>query len=335
MNDGNKSSYQRAKEKFDGLREDASIYFENNKDLIAASEFEAAMAMGCFDREFMYFATAFKDQNGIAYRISAKELRLQQFVERAAVEGFYPTPVKRTIRRRPCPSGHEAAIRQAVKVEAAKSLRAVYNSAYFEALGQLSVIQPNDEAYALLKAWQDELEGVYDREQLALYQSLLLTALESKVLTIRHYLEIDTWLQAVYKELEDDIIAKGLYKKTLSGFAYRQAEQDWQYFYDAKLEVTYEKQALLRQQGYQTSPIFKREKWLKDMSEFRQMREQFIADYKWYCDQGYLARLEKIKKLPGVISRQTFDEQLAVVKKECSQEAAEVFASYSSVWNVK
>lgn len=162
-----------------------------------------------------------------------------------------------------------------------------------------------------------------------------MTALESKVLTIRHYLEIDTWLQAVYKELEDDIIAKGLYKKTLSGFAYRQAEQDWQYFYDAKLEVTYEKQALLRQQGYQTSPIFKREKWLKDMSEFRQMREQFIADYKWYCDQGYLARLEKIKKLPGVISRQTFDEQLAVVKKECSQEAAEVFASYSSVWNVK
>ena len=46
MNDGNKSSYQRAKEKFDGLREDASIYFENNKDLIAASEFEAAMALG-------------------------------------------------------------------------------------------------------------------------------------------------------------------------------------------------------------------------------------------------------------------------------------------------
>ena len=335
MTEANKSSYQRAKEKFDGLREDASIYFENNKDLIAASEFEAAMKLGCFDQEFMVFATAYQDQNGVAYRVSAKALHLQQFVERAAVEGLYPTPVKRIIRRRPCPSGQQTAISQAVKIEAAKLVRAIYNPAYFEALGALSRTAPNDTAYALLKTWQSELEGVYNSEQLALYQGLLLTALESKVLSSKHYGEIAAWLRGVFQEMEDDIIAKGLYKKVLSGFAYQKAGQQWQFFYDAKLEVTYERRALLKQQGYLTAPVFVRERWLRDMSEFRPMREQFLADYQRYCAQGYLERLLAIKELPSVIDSQEFAKQLSFVQAHCAQEAVEVFTSFGQMWNVR
>ena len=326
--------YRRAKAKYDNLQEDASLYFENNKDLVAASEFESAMALGCFDQEFMYFATAYQDEQGVAYRISAKEIRLHQFVEQAATLGLYPTPVKRYIKRTPCPSGYESKIRQSVKIQAAQALRDIYNAAYFQALRSLSTTEPNNSAYPLLAQWQEELDGVYDHEQLALYQGLLLTALESKVLTVKSYLTLDGWLQGVYKELEDDIIAKGLYKKVLSGFAYALPAGDWHYFYDAKIEVTYNEKAAKEQQGYQTTPIFVRERWLKDMSQFRQMRQQFAGDYQAYCTQGYLARLQAIKNLPSPISPPDFHRQLALVQTNCSPEAAQVFASYRYKWNV-
>ncbi len=331
----NSSAYRRAKEKYDGICENASLYFENNKDLVAASEFESAMALGCFDKEFMYFVTAYQDEHGIAYRVSARELTLQRFVEHSAALGLYPTPVKRFIRRTPCPCGAENQIRQSIKRQAAQALRQVYSAAYFEALAGLAAIAPNNTAYSYLKAWQEELDGVYDQELLALYQGLLLTALEGRVLSLAGYLEITAWLEDIYRQLEDDIIPKGLYKKVLSGFAYTQQAKPWQYFYDAKPEVTYQEKALKERQGYLTTPIFSREKWLTDMAQFRQMRQDFLTDYRACCTHGYLERFQTLKNLPGPISRQAFDEQLALVRESCSPEAAEVFATYRSKWNIQ
>lgn len=329
------TAYQRTKEKFDALREDASMYFENNKDLVAASEFEAAMALGCFDKEFMYFATAYQENNITAYRVSSKEINLQKFVEQAVTESLYPTPVKRFIKRTPCPSGQESAIRRQIKIESAKTLSKIYPAAYFEALAKLSGIEASNSAYSLLSDWRDELDGVYDIERLALFQSLLLNALESKVLTVKSYLTFATWLKEIYKQLEDDIIAKGLYKKILSGFAYTQDKITWQYFYDAKLEVTYNEKASKEQQGYWVTPIFTREKWLRDMSEFRAMRENFITDFRQYCTNGYLKRFLAIKDLPGVINRETFETQLSAVAAQCPPEAVVTFTSYYQKWNVR
>lgn len=327
--------YRRAQEKYDGLRTDTSLYFENNKDLVAASEFESAMALGCFDREFMYFAIAYQDGHSVAYRISAREMNLHRFVEMAAAQGLYPTPVRRFIRRLPCPSGHELRLGRQVKVEAAKALRTTYNAAYFQALDALAATAPNDSAYPLLKGWQEELEGVYDCDRLMLYRGLVQTALNSKVLTLQSYLSLEKWLGDMAKQLEDDIVAKGLYKKVLSVFAYRQDGQGWQLFNDAKTEVAYEKKAIKECQGYQTTPIFMREGWLTDMSRFRQMRQQFLADYQHYCDEGYLDRLVAVKSLPGVIRTSAFDKQLAKVRQHCSEEAVRVFSSYRYRWNVQ
>lgn len=329
------SAYARTKAKFDALREDASLYFENNKDLVAASEFEAAMALGCFDKEFMYFATAYQDEKGIAYRVSAKEMALQQFVTQAAAENLYPTPVKCFIKRQPCPSGQESAIRRQVKIQAAKALRETYPAAYFEALSALSMVEAANSAYPLLQSYQAELEGVYDVGQLDLFCGLLLTALESKVLSAQSYGAFAAWLEEVYKQLADDIVAKGLYKKVLSAFAYTPDKKTWQYFYDAKPEVVYREKAVKESQGYWVTPIFSRQIWLRDMSQFRQVREQFRTDFCHLCADGYLAHFLAIKNLPGVIASADFEWQAAQVRAQCPPEAAMTFAAYRKRWNVK
>mgnify|MGYP005605767025 CR=1 FL=1 len=102
--------------KSDSIMDMGSMYFENNKDLIAAGDFESAMKLGCFDKEFTYYGVAYLDANGkVCYRISAQSGRLYRFIENSASEGFYPTPIVRNMVRRPAPSGHEEKIKLEVK----------------------------------------------------------------------------------------------------------------------------------------------------------------------------------------------------------------------------
>ncbi len=316
------------------MRENEKKHF-HNEDLQAGLDFETALKLGCFDKEFMYFATAYMTDKGIACRVSAKERRMQHYVHDSVEQGIYPTPIKQYIRRLPAPSGHETKIREQVKKEAAEKVFELYNDTYFTCLSKLANVEANDNAYELLLEWQDQIEGLYDRELLDLYQSLVHEALESKVLHIRSYLELKKWINNVYKELESDIIPKGQYKKTMVAFAYTMDGNEWKYFFDAWEDVAFKKKVSLEQQGYLVTPMFIRTKWLGDMNEFRAMRENFMADYKAYCGQWYLKRFMMIKNIPGVISAEEYETQKQIVAEQCSKEAQDAFMMYKHRWNIR
>lgn len=307
----------------------------HNEDLQAGVDFETALKLGCFDKEFMYYAVAYNTANGIVCRVSAKERQMQHFVYDAVEEGIYPTSIKRHIRRLPAPSGHENKIKIMVKKEAARKVLDVYNDTYFQCLTQLSSIEPNDAAYTLLATLQDKLEGLYDKDLLDLYQGLVHTALESKVLTMKRYLELKKWIKNVYKQLENDIIPKGQYKKTMTAFAYKKEGQEWKYFFDAWEEVSVNKKSDYEKQGYLTTPVFIRTRWLTDMNEFRAMQESFKQDYLAYCAQWYLDVFMQIKNISGVISTEQFEAQCEIVKEHCSKEAYETFCKYKNLWNIR
>ncbi|MDR1604889.1 MAG: hypothetical protein LBS10_08925 [Gracilibacteraceae bacterium] len=169
------------------IRKSASMYFENNKDLVAANDFTLALKLGCFDREITYYGTAYLADGAVNYRISAKELELRQFVEKGAVHGLVPTPVLRLIRRYPVPSGQEDDVKAKVIKETGRAVRALYNQIFFHALGQLQGLPATNAAYAGLTAIRDDLIGCYDERELQLFAGLLLTALDSRVLSLQGY----------------------------------------------------------------------------------------------------------------------------------------------------
>lgn len=315
------------------MRDNEKKHF-HNEDLQAGLDFETALKLGCFDKEFMYFAVAYETEKGLACRVSAKERRMQHFMYDAVEHGIYPTPIKQYIRRLPSPSGHETKIREQVKKEAAEKVFELYNDTYFACLSKLANIEANDGAYELLLDWQDQLEGLYDRELLDLYQNLVHEALESKVLTMRSYLALKKWMNNVYKELENDIVPKGQYKKTMTAVAYTKDGVEWKYFFDAWEEVAYNKKVSLEKQGYLVTPVFIRTKWLGDMNEFRMMRETFMSDYKAYCESWYLKRFMQIKQIPGVIAAEAYEAQKQIVEEHCSKEAQEAFLMYKHRWNI-
>ncbi len=306
----------------------------HNEDLQAGVDFEKAWKLGCFDKEFMYYVVAYETEKGITCRVSAKEHRMQDFVYTAVEQDLYPTPIKQYIRRLPAPSGHETKIKELVKKEAARKILEQYNDIYFSCLSKLTSIEPCNTAYELLLQWQEQLEGLYDRELLNLFQGLVYEGLKSKVLHIRSYLELKKWIDNVYKQLESDIIPKGQYKKTMTAFAYTKDGMTWKYFFDAWEEVSFNKKVELEKQGYLTTPIFARTKWLKDMNEFRNMREMFMSDYKAYCEQWYLSHFLLIKQIIGVISQDIYEEQRRIVEENCSKEALEAFVMYKNRWNI-
>lgn len=322
--------------KSDSMMDMGSMYFENNKDMIAAGDFESAMRLGCFDKEFTYYGVAYLDEeNRVCYRISAQSGRLYQFIENSASEGLYPTPVIRNMNRRPAPSGHEEKIKLEVKKETGRKIREKYNETYFHLLKNLSDIAPSNAAYMMLKEKQEELEGLYDVTQLQLFGGLVRTAVDSKVLNRKSEQELTDWLHDVQKQMEDDIVAKGQYKKVMTGFAYKNARGTLQYFYDAKPEVTYEEKAKYDCKGVFATPVFRKEYHMREMGEFPQVRKSFIEEMKQVMSDGYIDLLLQIKNLPSVISTEKFEEYRNAVKENCTNEAYETFCGYAYRWNVK
>ena len=321
--------------KSDSIMDMGSMYFENNKDLIAAGDFESAMKLGCFDKEFTYYGVAYLDAEGtVCYRISAQSGRLYRFIEQSASQGFYPTPIVRNMNRRPAPSGHEEKIKLEVKRETGRKIREKYNQTYFSALKVLSDIAPSNAAYEMLKEQMHELDGLYDAEQLKLFGGLVRTAVDSKVLTLQAEREFTDWISDVERQMEDDIVAKGQYKKVMSGFAYINERGSLQYFYDAKPEVTYEEKAKYDRKGLFATPIYQKEYNMREMGEFPRVRKSFIEEMKQVFSDGYLDMLQEIKCMPSVIPKDLFAKQCEIVKANCSEEAYTTFLSYGYRWNV-
>lgn len=315
--------------------QNASMYFENNKDLMAANDFEAAMKLGCFDKEFTYYGIAYLEESGrVAYRISSQRARLYRFIYEATTYNIFPTPIVRFMERCPAPSGHEDQIKVAVKKETAKKIRDKYNQKFFHALKLLSDVSPSNRAYDLLKDQQDSLEGEYDESKLRLFESLMHVAVESKQLLITAELEFEKWLKDMRKQMEDDIIEKGPYKKVLSGFAYQEENGNMKYYYDAKPEVTYEAEAEYQKKGIFHTPVFQKEYWLKDTGAFFETKNEFTQEMKGLFSSEYLMMLKEIKLMPSVIAPSMFEQQLDYVKNNCSQEAYDTFVSYGYKWNV-
>lgn len=331
-----RQSYEDMQGKNQAIQASASMYFENNKDLMAAADFESAMKLGCFDKEFTYYGTAYIDDTGeVCYRISAQQKRLQEFVRTSVWQGYYPTPIMRYLSRRPAPSGHDENIKRIVKKETAQKIQKQYSATYFQALKQLSDVSPSNLAYPLLETERARLEGLYDAEQLQLFGGLIQLAADSKVLTLAAAMTLQQWLLDVEKQMEVDIIAKGQYKKVLSGFAYEDERGNLQYFYDAKSEVTNEEKAKQDRRGVFCTPVFVQEYWLRDMSLFPDVRRQFVAHLKELFAGGYLELYRAVKALPSVISWEQFAEQCKLVRENCSEEAYQTFLSYQYRWNIR
>lgn len=303
------------------------------RDAQCAEDVGKMAGLGYFEEEFVFFGCAYWENGHIKYRISGKDTAIYDFVEKAVLEGVYPTPVNNVLQRQLVPSGELEATKQKYKILLAKNMRTAYPRLFFETLQHFVEIPSNDSAYALLEEMRDSLEGRFNEEQLHLFEGLVHTAFEAKVLTEHSHHYFKQWLVKVRTQMEDDVIVKENFSRTFFGFAYEKDGQ-LEYFYNAQKAASAERKAQLERQGFLVTPLFVKTYWMDALAKLSDTKEAYIECLERVFDKDYFETLKTIKSLPSVIEQDAFNEALGVITKQCGNIAAEAFRGYGYRWNV-
>lgn len=309
-------------------------YFDTKRDEDGMMNFVKLMNLGCFGKEFHAYGIAYEDEYGPAYRVSGNVSNLYEFIKYSGVDGYYPTSVLCNVQRKTAPGGYEKEIQKIMKKETALRLRETYNTQYFQAIRSLGMAPANNEAVQLLNDMQEYLDGRYVESELDLFEGLLLTAVNRKVLSAMQYRVFDTWLKDVRKQMQNDVIEKGSYEKTLSAFSYCDANGTVKYFTDAYLPATYEAQEKYEMDGYIVTPIYVKKYLMRSTSDYLSVKKGFEQHIRACFDAAYWELYHKILQLETAVSKEVFQEQKKIVETNCSDLAQRNFLRYARRWGV-
>ena len=194
-------------------------------DAIAAAQSKELLRAGFMEEEFACYGTAFVENGEIKYYISSTERSMNRFVARCIMRNIYPTPPKYYVMRCNVSAGLRDDIRQQFKLDTAYALKRDYTLLYFQAMEELSSYPVDNEAMPILQEIKDEIENTFDKIALEIFRGVVLEALTMKHLTQEGYSYWQTWIDDEYRKMEEDILEYNYYKRTYSGFAYKQNDR--------------------------------------------------------------------------------------------------------------
>ena len=302
--------------------------------MIILGKFVKLMNLGCFGKEFHAYGVAYEDACGAAYRVTGNVSNLYEFIKYSGVDHCYPSPVLCNIQRKTSPSGYEKEIQKMMKKETALRLRETYNPQYFQAMRSLGTIPANNEAMVLLSNMQSYLDGRYIESELELFEGMLLTAVNRKVLTAMQYQIFANWLKDIRKQMQNDVVQKGSYEKTLSAFSYRSTDGKIGYFTDAYLPATYEAQERYELQGYVVTQVYIKKYWMNSTSDFLKVKKEFEKHIRECFDEDYWKLYSLLLQIPAPVPQSIFSEQKKIVENHCSDLAYQNLLRYGRRWGL-
>ena len=175
------------------------------------------------------------------------------------------------------------------------------------------------------------MEGRFQRDRLALFESLVEECRAAKLLTETAYQQLKQWLTLNWRQMEDDILLKDINERTLHGIAYRQCGQIC-YQYDAQYALIYQRRQQLSAQGILTTPIYSQTYWFPTFSHFADIKKQFAAQLTQLLPPC-LTLLEAIRQLPSAIPFDYFSQIYQTVQKNYGPHATADFKRHAQRWN--
>lgn len=285
-----------------------------------------------FDGEHILYGCAYLEEGKVKYRVSSRDKEIYEYVEKSAANGIYPTPVMSLLQRCPTPSGREEDIKQKVKLQLAKDMKKRYDKSFFLALEPFTKVSASNDAFDLLLEIRDQLEGLFDEGKLQIFEGLVQMAFEAKVLSENSYEQMRAWLKKIRVQMEDDVVIKNAFERTLYGIGYEK-NGELAYSFDAQKTTISAQKATLEQNKVLCSPIFAKTYWFAGFDEFKELKAHYLTELKEIMDPAYFELLKTIKAFPSVIDQKAFEEKLEEVKASCQPEAVVAFATYGYRWN--
>lgn len=300
------------------------------RDIQCSQDVGRMAALGKFDREFTVHGCAYRQNGETFYRIYEQADALYHYCETSDLRGLCTTLPQSHTLRTGVPSGTEDTLWQEIKWQLARALMADYPDDYLDLLNKLSALPAVNTALPLLQQWQEQLEGRFERPWLQLFDSLVDYCCAAKLLTAKSYHTLKQWLALNWRQMEDDVLLKDIYERTLHGIAYL-CDGALQYKIDAQYANLYRKRQQLLAQGLLVTPIYSQTYWFQAFSELADVKKQFLLLLQQLLPPC-LTFLERLKQQPSFIAPEKFFSVYQTACRQYGPAALETLQAYGRQW---
>lgn len=301
------------------------------RDVRCSDDVGQMAELGKFDKEFTVYGYACRVDGTTYYRISQHENVVSKLCDKRRIQGYFPTLITSHTQRTGVPSGMEADIWQEEQWNLGFQLETQYRDEFLEQLNQLGNHPAKNGAYDMLIQWKNSLEGRFQREQQIIFDMMTDTAFLSKQLTPSAYDELMQWSAYNWKQMEDDIIIKDIYERTLHGILYETPEgiKD---VYDAQYEVIYRKRQQLMLEGVLVSPVYSKTCWFRSFGDFSGIKKQY-EETLYTLMMPAINFMREIKKMESFLPEEEFLSVYKAIQANDTKQELETLTFYGHLWS--
>ncbi|MBQ3205436.1 MAG: hypothetical protein IJB37_02680 [Peptococcaceae bacterium] len=264
-----------------------------DRDIQCGNNFAKLYELGCFDEEFIVYGCGYFQNGEIMYLVSDDGDKVYRFRNESLRKHIYTTPVIMKLKSCQVSSGERDNIRQNIKFELAKEIKAQYSEAYYRMIAQMDAVESNQQAERFLQEEQRNMEGYFDRSGVEQFEGLCNLAYEQKKISDIAYQQFCTWIKYAKRQMENDIVIKDDMRRIFYGLGYELNGQ-MGYFADAQAMNVYKKRENLLLQGAIVTPIISKEYWFKSINQLANIRKMFLSELQIYVDASYMKKTKKI-----------------------------------------
>ena len=304
------------------------------RDVDSARMVSAMAAMGCYEYEYTAYGCSYLQEGEMMYHIGSDWSSIYGFIQDSAAKGRYPTPISEAIFRQATLSGTEEETKLHLKLAVGRRLQQQYNKAFFQGLQHLSHCAPHDQAGAMIDAYQEAIDGLFDPDRLQLLAGLVQYGFEAKVLTEDHYRQIQQWIHHVSQQMEENPVLKQANERCFYGFG-QESANGLRLSLNASLRPLTEQRDRVWQSGQLVTPIFKKVYWYDHSTALSEVKQIALKQINSFMDEHYLSCLKAIHQLPAAINQQDYDEVKNAMESQCGEQALRTLALYGRRWHIK
>lgn len=289
--------------------------------------------LGWFDVEFIMFGCAYLQDGKLHYKVSSQAEDIYRFAESAVADNIYTSNVMRYTQKCAVPSGMRDLIANDVKKDLARKLQKCYTAEFFEILNELAEKTRDNCAAKLLWNEAEQLEGVFSEEKINRFEILVQYAYRHHGIDSGTYHGLMKWIHEERRNMDDNIVSKDFYEKTVYGFGYEK-NGCIKYVDNVLLSYVYEKAEQMEQEGYLITPILSHTYWYEQTRRVSEILREFRELLETEYDAVYMNKLKEIRKNKVTVGIDEFNDMITKIKNHYGEHAADTVMRYGYIWGV-
>lgn len=307
--------------------------YDKNRDMDVASAVAIMAVMGRFDTEFLIYGSAVQEADGkIYYYATTNREKLSQMIREARMEERYFMPIISQIERVKVPADMKDEWAAKSKLALIRRMKKQYD-AFIPMMQPFFQTKPNDRAAAVLRNYQERIDGYFDGTLLQLFWSLVEMSYEAKILSRESYLQFRTWYDKVQHQMSDDPVLEDNITRVYYGFIYEDGKGCRKTLVNAQYENIADKWRDKMMKGFLVAPIIKKQYAFKEFSEMPKARQAFSDWLLSVQSETFMNIVRELRNMEGDISH----DDLQKVTEAFAEYDDAAFASayYQTIWNSK